>query len=132
MKLQITALTLALASLPSFAIQTPSSEAPQLAARMAASDSSPVQTGVGRDAQPTYGDLDNRQETLTSSVVTRGQVRADLNAAIARGEHVAHGNLEPKESEPTVSPLTRAEVRAGLLAAAARGERGSSGDSSRW
>lgn len=120
MKLQITALTLALASLPSFAIQATSSDAPQ------------VQTGVGRAEQPTYGDLDNRLDTLTASVVTRSQVRADLHAAIARGEHVAHGNLEPKQSESTVSPLTRAEVRADLLGAVARGERGSFGDSSRW
>jgi hypothetical protein len=64
-------------------------------------------------------------QVITSSTLSREAVRADLLAAIVRGERFP--DFQASHTGPTqvagMSPLTREEVRADLLAAIDRGER---------
>jgi hypothetical protein len=97
MKTQITVLALALASFGAFA-----------------------QTGYDK----TFKQRTGPTQIETTSTLTREAVRADLLAAIARGERFP--DLQAARTGPTevmTSVLTREQVRADLLAAIEAGKR---------
>jgi hypothetical protein len=93
MKSLLTALTLTLAALPSFAQEA---------------------TVINDSFQPTR---------------SRAEVRAEVVAALARGERLSYGEAHiPTGVTRPVSTLTRAQVQGEVLAALARGERLSYGE----
>lgn len=66
-------------------------------------------------------------DTFASSK-SRAEVRAEVMAALARGERLSYGEHNPQPYRASSSTLTRADVHAEVLAALARGERLSYGE----
>ena len=112
MRIRITAIALALASMSAFAQQG------------------------GARAGGMYGDRTLSGEKAgepvfsTASNVTRAQVRAELMDYLARVDRTRSGEKAGEPVFSTTSNVTRAQVRAEVMAAMARGARLSNGEAS--